>query len=259
MSFRRMLPFLFLNIVISLTVVLGVLYWWEYGRESEEPPGDPFVVVVPTETATVSSFIDNTPIPPPTEEDDGTETYIVVAGDTLGAISALFDVPIDDIRQANALESDFIQVGQQLIIPINGLPTATPTPIPTETPNVAPTPIPTEPLAQGEAIIEIREVIAPGLLTEEAVSIVNVGSRQIALQNWTLRDQEGHIYTFGQITLFGDGAGIVVHTEAGQSSNIDLYWGLEEPIWELGDLVTLLDAEGTEQATYRVEGAGPDE
>ncbi|MCB0033489.1 MAG: lamin tail domain-containing protein [Anaerolineales bacterium] len=258
MTFRRMLPFLFLNIVVSATVVVGILYWWEYGRESEELPGDPFVSVVVTETPTVVPFIEDTPIPPPAEEEDDATVYIVNSGDTLGTISELFEVSIDDIMAANGLSNpNLLSVGQELIIPINGIPTAEPTAAPTETPDVAPSPIPTEPLDQGEVIIEIREIIAAGVLTEEAVSIVNVGSRPVALQDWTLSDQDGHVYTFGQNTLFGDGAGIVVNTEAGQSSNLELYWGLEEPIWELGDTATLLDAEGTVQATFVVQGADP--
>jgi hypothetical protein len=253
-----MLPFLFLNIVISATVVLGILYWWENGRESEELAGDPFIAAVITETPTIVPFIDETPIALPTEEDNNETVYIVNAGDTLGTISELFDVSIDDLMTVNGISNpNLLDVGQELIIPINGIPTATPTIVPTETPNVAPTPIPTEPLDQGEVIIEIREVIAAGVLTEEAVSIVNIGSRPVALQDWTLRDQDGHVYTFGQITLFGDGAGIVVHTETGASNNLEFYWGLEEPIWELGDTVTLLDAEGTIQATFVVQGADP--
>ena len=34
MSFRRMLPFLLLNIFISAAVVLGILWWWD-GRQED--------------------------------------------------------------------------------------------------------------------------------------------------------------------------------------------------------------------------------
>ena len=259
MTFRRMLPFLLLNVVVSASVVLGILYWWE-GREPEPLPGDP-VVFVPTNTPeAVNVFVDETPIPLPTEEeDDGNTVYVVSGGDTLGTISDLFEVSMDDIMAANGIaDPNFLQVGQELIIPVGGLPTATPLPTPTDVPNIPPSPIPTEPLAQGEAIIEIREVIGVGVLTEEAVSIINSGSRPIALLDWQLRDEDGNVYTFGQITLFGDGAGIVVHTETGLDSNLELYWGLEEPIWEVGETVTLVDAEGTEQATFVLEGEETD-
>jgi hypothetical protein len=65
-------------------------------------------------------------------------------------------------------------------------------------------------------------------------------------------DEDGHVYTFGQVTLFGDGAGVLVHTETGQDNSTDLYWGLEEPVWESGEVVTLLDAGGEAQATFAV-------
>jgi hypothetical protein len=95
-------------------------------------------------------------------------------------------------------------------------------------------------------------VVGVGQLTEEAVSISNLGSRPAALLNWRLIDAEGHIYTFGQVTLFGDGAAIVVHTESGQDGPSDLFWGQEQPVWQSGETVTLQDGEGTTQATYPI-------
>jgi LysM repeat protein len=43
--------------------------------------------------------------------------YIVRWGDTLFSIAQRFDVTVDAIKQANGLTSDFITVGQELIIP----------------------------------------------------------------------------------------------------------------------------------------------
>ena len=50
------------------------------------------------------------------------------------------------------------------------------------------------------------------------------------------------------------GPASVIHTETGQSSALDLYWGLEEPIWSGGETVRLIDAEGTEQASFVIPG-----
>ena len=47
MSFRRMAPFLLLNILVSAAVVLAILYWWD-GRNS----GDE-VLAVATATAVI--------------------------------------------------------------------------------------------------------------------------------------------------------------------------------------------------------------
>jgi hypothetical protein len=68
--------------------------------------------------------------------------------------------------------------------------------------------------------------------------------------DWELRDEDDHIYIFDRLTIFGDGAGILVHTRAGQDSVTDVYWGLTEPVWESGETVTLVDADGAERATF---------
>jgi hypothetical protein len=252
---RRLLPFILLNIVVSAAVMLAILYWWE-GRQAEElaeaETAFAPVVILPTAPPTaVPLFLDNTPIP--TAEPDTRTYYIVRAGDTLGTISQTFDVPMADVMEANGITNpNLLAVGQELWIPIGGIPTPTPTPTLSPTPNSPPTPIPTQPLTQGEVIIEISEVIGAGQITEEAVSIVNTGSRPVALVGWKLRDGLGIEYTFGQITLFGDGAGILVHTEAGVDTNLDLYWGLQSAVWEPGETVTLLNRDGVVQATYTI-------
>ncbi|MFQ5420375.1 MAG: lamin tail domain-containing protein, partial [Anaerolineae bacterium] len=104
----------------------------------------------------------------------------------------------------------------------------------------------------GEAIVEITVVTGSGSLSEEIVQITNRGGQQIALLGWQLADADGHIFTFGPVTLFGDGAAIQLHTEIGLDTPGDLYWGLETPIWASGELVTLSDAEGNIQATYQI-------
>jgi hypothetical protein len=45
-------------------------------------------------------------------------TYIVQAGDTLGAIAASFDIPLEMIRERNMLESDELSPGMILDLPM---------------------------------------------------------------------------------------------------------------------------------------------
>jgi len=270
MSMRRMLPFIFINIIVSLAVVLLVLFWWD-GRQAEAQP-------TPEPTSALADVTQATPVPATaaaegeggeeapdpagetTEEADEQPVHIVQAGDTLGKISELYEVPVDDIAQANEIVNvNSIAVGQQLIIPVGGVATATPegnggegADAPTR--EVPPTPLPTEPPAEGTAIVEISEVIGLGELADEAVRITNAGTRPVALQDWELLDEGGHVYTFAAVTLYGSSeAGspsILVHTETGQNGASNLYWGQEEAVWEPGETVTLRDAEGSVQATY---------
>lgn len=258
MSFRRMLPFILVNILVSAAVLLGILYWWDAREAEPEPLAQPTAVLpTPPLTAGDAPPADQPAAEPTAEaaaETDGPPVHVVQAGDTLMRIAEQYDVAMEDIMTANGIENpNFLTIGQQLQIPVGGL--ATPTPPPTATPETAvlPSPNPTLPPAdEGTVEVQITEVVAPGDLTAEAVQIVNTGSRQVGLLGWQLRDADGFAYTFSRFTLYGDGSGVLLHTEAGIDSATDLFWGLEAPLWESGEVVTLVDAAGAEQATFVV-------
>lgn len=264
MSLRRMLPFIFLNIVVSAVVVLAILWWWDGRKEdtlvlAEDVSEIPQAVVPQQdnpeeESAPVESPVDtNVPV----LEESGPEVHVVAAGETLGQISSRYDVAMDEILSANGMSNpNLLYVGQELIIPS----AETEAEVGEEEAETAetgvedglPTPIPTAPAGEGEAMIEIAEVIGPGQHALEAVQIVNNGSNEAKLADWKLADQFGNYYTFGPITLFGDGAGILIHTVAGQDSATELYWGEDESRWQSGEKVILYDADGTVQAEFTV-------
>ncbi|MDX1686566.1 MAG: lamin tail domain-containing protein [Candidatus Promineifilaceae bacterium] len=262
MSIRRMLPFIFINVVVSAVVVLLILAWWDNRQEEIAATSTPLPAIGGTMAAGATSGPAAAPTSDTTaeptaegESDDGPTIHVVQAGETLGRISQLYDVPVEDIAEANDIFNvNSISVGQELVIPIGGLPTATPLPTASPTADEPPTPRPTEPLPEGTADVEITEVVGVGDLAAESVLITNAGTRPLSLLGWELEDEQGNVYTFVDITLYGSGdAGspaIVVHTEAGQNTPSDLYWGQETAVWETGETATLRDAEGTVQATY---------
>lgn len=269
MPLRRLLPFLLINVVVSTVVVLLILYWWE-GREAETADATPTVQVAfeatpaPENFATVEPGNNEEPgtdspdnEDEEAEEEDGPTVHTVQAGETLGVISQLYDVSVEDIAAANDLTNvNAISIGQQLVIPIGGLPTATPQPTATTAATPTATAEPTEPVEDDAGAVEVTEVVGVGELTAEAVRISNAGSRPMQLQDWQLEDEDGNRYTFGIVTLFGSsdsGApSILIHTEAGQNGPSDLYWGQETAVWEAGETVTLRDADGVVQATYEI-------
>ncbi len=251
MTVRRMLPFIFINIIVSATVVLLILFIWGDRSPAEETAVSATATLATVPVVGGQATSEAAPTQAAQQSGDGPTTHTVQPGETLGSISQQYDVPLDDILAANGISNpNFLQVNQVLIIPIGGLPTATPAPTATPTPDVAPTPIATEPPSEGEAIVEITEVIGVGSLADEAVTIINSGNRSVALVDWELSDSDGIVYTFGQVTLFGEGASILLHTETGQDTATDLYWGLEQPVWESGETVTLTDSEGTVRVTF---------
>lgn len=250
---RRMLPFILINIFVSAAVVLGILYWWD---NRQPVPQEAAVVetavsadfIIPTSAIVTTEMATQTP-----EPTEGPPVHIVVAGDTLGRLSEFYGVTVADIMAANGMDNpDIISVGQQLIIPVGGVATATPENLaPTAVPSIIPTPLATEPAqGEGQSAIKITEVIGIGDLQNEAVQIVNEGTAQQALLNWRLIDEDGRIYLFGQVTIFGEGAGILLHSISGRDGAIDLYWGQNTAVWQPGEQVTLLDANGNIQTTF---------
>jgi LysM repeat protein len=78
-----------------------------------------------------------------TPREDGAIVHIVGSGQALWNIAAAYGVTVDQIKDLNNLKSDIITTGQELVVQL--APTATETPLPTETPR-APTrtPIPAQ-------------------------------------------------------------------------------------------------------------------
>jgi LysM repeat protein len=253
MSARRLLPLILLNVFVSAAVVLGILYWWD-SRNGEDATPEAQVAGLPTVTPT-SAVVPTQPadIEEAAEPESETPSHTVQTGDTLGSISAQYEVSLDDIMAANGLsDPNFLQVGQVLIIPIGGLEAATPEPVEESPPSEPPPPLDTQLPTDGEAIVEIDRALGAGELDAEAIVIKNSGDMPIALLGWQLTDEDGRAYTFGQVTLFGEGAAITLHSGRGIEGPADLYWGFEEAILRQGETVTLVDGEGNVVDTFVV-------
>ena len=260
MSFRQMLPFLFLNIIVSAVVVLSILFWWNNrggGAAAAEATATAALPAGVLPTPNVAAPPSGT-VPPEaagasadTAAGDTPVVHVVQSGDTLNRISQQYDVSVEDIMAANGLtDPNIISVGQQLTIPVGGLPTPT-VPAPTEI-AALPSPIPTEAVTAGQGEIAIAGITDPGALDTEAVQIVNNGAELQSLLGWTVRDEDNNAYTFGDVSIFGEGAGILLHSRAGTNSPLELFWGLEEPAWRSGETLTLWDAAEQVVTTYIV-------
>lgn len=233
-----------ISLLITLSVVLIVE--WARGRQGPVIVAEPGQATA-TPTAQVGAV---TPIPTTGGE---AVIYVVKEGDTLSGIALEFDIPEKDIMRANGItDPNLIYKGQELIIPVGGLPTDTP-PSPTSPPPVVidtPTPGPSaSPAAAGQ--VRISDVLGRGDLAVEMVVIIN-GERPIRLKDWILSDAQGHTFTFPDLFL-GAGGSVRVHTTTGQNSVTDLYWGQSTAVWaESGDVATLRDANGAEVYTFQL-------
>lgn len=199
-----MLPFVFLNVIVWAVVVLSILFWWD-NRGGEGLVGDATTTAALPEGVLATPNIaappsGTTPPEATTATADEPVLHTVQAGETLNIISQQYDVSIDDIMAVNGMDNpNFIAVGQQLTIPIGGIPE--PTAAPTEAVVVValPSPIPTEPAAAGGGVIGVTGIIDPGILETEAVQLVNSGAQQQSIQGWKVRDEDNNVYTFGDV------------------------------------------------------------
>lgn len=231
--------------------------------------------------------------------------YVVQSGDFPTSIAEQYGINYFDLMAVNGLDdtsASNLQIGQVLIVPLEGCEltaasisqteTATllpsPTPVtPSLTPSVTPTPsntplasntpqasntpassntpqpsatraqptntpVPTIPPTAANAQVQISSVLAPGDLNSEGVQIRNSSNATVDLSGWTLRDAAGIIYTFpAERRLFGGGT-LIVFTRQGDDTPVALYWDQSAAVWASGETMTLLNASGQAQSTFRV-------
>ena len=95
-------------------------------------------------------------------------------------------------------------------------------------------------------------MLSPGEITAEAVEVINRGSSVARLGGWTLyNERTDDEFEFPPINLFPQGA-ITIHTGVGEDSAIDVYWGLDSPVWQPGDTVQLYNADGDLQFEFNI-------
>jgi LysM repeat protein len=274
---KRLLYYALINIAISALTVWVVLNIWERRNPCLPVESTPELIVVtatpgPQTPAPLNPCLEatsadasptlnpETPLPTPTIE---LVEYIVQIGDTLGTIAERFEVSVADIIYVNQLENpDVLSVGQVLYIPVGGLVIPTETSIPptvvasptvrpstTTTPGPSPTASPT--LTGDEPQVYIDNVLGVGDLNTERVILRRSGLGELSLAAWQLRDQDGTVYIFPQLTLYQDGA-VNVNTRSGTNTYVDLFWNLSAAVWRSGELVSLYDSGGILRASFTI-------
>lgn len=159
----------------------------------------------------------------------GCIAHIVDDGDTVFGLADEYGVNPFIMLEVNGFTEDtaFLDIGDELIVPIDGCPIADivpPTTAPleidseedsevtaevtaeeTESANLTPSPSPTITLAPTavDSEIEIVEVIRPGDVTAEGVRIRNNG-RLVDVAGWTLSDADGNEFAFEELLVFSN-------------------------------------------------------
>jgi len=237
-SWRPYLLYLLLNVVVSAVTVMIVLAIFGRGARAPRPTPTATIDVI----AQVASAVPTTT--PTTAPSPTPRTYTVRVGDTLSDIAAELDVSVEALMAANRLQdANALSAGQVLIIPqeIADSPSASATQANTVVPA-------TQQPSSGQVVINAVE--GAGELALESVRLLNTGG-EISMAGWQLQDGEGHTYRFPEFTFYSTGA-IDVHTAVGNNTTIDLYWGLDQALWTSGKVITLRDADGAIQSTFKI-------
>jgi LysM repeat protein len=225
-------------------------------------PTDSAVDNVPTlDPSLLPVNIGTLDVPTVTSTDEsGCPTYVIRAGDTLGSIAPNFGVTVEEIMNANDLtDADVtrLQIGQELIMPVQGC--GLPTPEPTETSTevvLASVAVPTSTIAPTAAVtrLEVVQIISPGDITSEGIEIRNISGDVIDIGGWTLADSQGNVFTFPNYQMF-EGRRVIIYTRAGTDTPFALFWGQSRPLWGQPDqTVTITDTDGEVQLSYTIPG-----
>ncbi|MFN8450790.1 MAG: lamin tail domain-containing protein [Anaerolineae bacterium] len=205
--------------------------------------------------------------------------HTVVEGDTPFGIAEQYDTDGTRLMEVNGLTDEtaaLLQIGDVLIVPLEGCPLAAATPrsvesaaeVPTETetPSGSPTEIPASPTPTAtpsqiptatlpptatNAQVEIVRVLSSGDINAEGVDIRNNGA-VVDLTGWKLSSSSGETYTFPQQRLF-TGSVLTVYTRVGTDTPTAKFWGLDTALWTPGATLTLTDGGGRVQSTFIVQ------
>jgi LysM repeat protein len=230
-SWKGIVLFLFLNFVVSVCATFSVLIYWERTRGSLQEELLPSLGLSfnPDKSTTPSPVAPTSDSPQPTPTETML-TYQVQAGDEFSSIAARFGISVDELISINGFTKDQpLGVGEVLLIP------AKPTPLP-------------------PGVIEIKNVIGVGDLETERVLVKFNGEGELSLVGWSISDQDGNTFLFpqtSQLRLYKDGA-IYIFTKSGTNNVIEMFWGLQQPVWQTGDVVSLRDTAGVERASYQI-------
>ncbi|MEV7748687.1 lamin tail domain-containing protein [Streptomyces griseorubiginosus] len=81
-------------------------------------------------------------------------------------------------------------------------------------------------------------------LNKEWVELTNTTRRTVNLDGWTLKDEDGHTYTFNHYRLDGR-ATVRIHTGEGRDTDSDLYMDRRNYVWDnYSDTATLRNDHG---------------
>jgi LysM repeat protein len=207
--------------------------------------------------------------------------HALADGENPSIVADIYGADVFELLAVNNLTeetSGLLQIGQILIVPLEGCALVPETQVVEVTEGVsvasvdgggevtpqaegtteanltaAPALRPTLTLAPtaANAQVVITDIISAGDITAEAVVILNNGA-VVNLGGWTLSDGEGNTFVFPEGRRLFQNGRVTVNTRSGENTPVALFWGRDREVFEPGDVIVLADADGVVQATRRI-------
>lgn len=118
--------------LLVVAVIAVLVIWWQLGAQPADNGADDEALagIMPNEVPMLAPTATPTPTPEPTvtptpvAPEEVFLTHVVDPGETLLSIAGIYDVTVEEIRRVNNLSGDFLNVDQELIIPVLRTPSA---------------------------------------------------------------------------------------------------------------------------------------
>jgi len=241
MKWKRILYYLLINVVISASTMLIVLNVWERKHITAlEQAALPVVLPAPELANDVSQVAEPTAAPTV-----ALQPHKVQPDETFLEIALLYDIDVETLLELNGkMDADSLGVGEIIYVPI----------LAEEQPGASSAPQGTQDSSLVDSDvgkIKIDSVIGVNDLATERVVLKNIGEGRQSLAGWQLLDEDGNIYTFSQTNLYENGA-MILSTRLGIDTVLELFWGLSDAAWQIGEIVTLINTDGIEVDQYQI-------
>lgn len=104
----------------------------------------------------------------------------------------------------------------------------------------------------GDVAVSITLVSGLGDLKLEYILIKNDSANKLSLLDWSLRGDGKNDTPIKSDIMLNPGGTLKIFTKEGDNSALAIYLNREQSLWKSGVVVTLLDPEQTERASYTI-------
>lgn len=102
-----------------------------------------------------------------------------------------------------------------------------------------------------EVLLEVVNATGIGDIKKEEITIQYSGADTVCLNGWVIKGRGNNEYAFPKFyQLFTEGVQIKLRSRVGEDTALELYWDLVEAAWSPGEVINVVDAQGSIHSTF---------